>query len=395
MAEQDLILLLNPAIACILGAALAIISHYRPAAKFMRSAAIGMFAFAAAFVVQDILPAAPYRLTNLATNLLFLTAVSLLFVTMVELAGGKAPAITLLSIAIATAAAIVWFLYVDDLLAYRIHTMNISHTIMGIIALTCLLMTRPRNGWGWALAIIVTVIAVANFGWRPLLVFWEGNFYADTAGLHGSLYWNTTRLASPIIAVAAAISLMVGLAIRILKELKFEAIEDKLSGCFNRRGFEEQALLALNGRVRETPASLILCDIDNFKSINDRLGHGTGDQVIVCFGQALRQAMPADAIIGRIGGEEFAVLNLKANARNASRYAADLQREFSQSLRENGLVPATVSVGIYNAGVDEDLSAMMTKADKALYDAKNAGKNCIKIGNAALTTVASQVIFAR
>jgi len=381
------VLLLNPAIACILASAMLIIWYHRPSADAMRTAAIGLFAFAVAFVVQDIVPALPYRLSNLFTNMAFLAAVTLICVAVIETAGGKVPLLALGLTALATVGAILWWLYVDDDLTARIHVMNVSHSVMSLVTLIATVRSRWR-GWGRSLAIAVSTLALLNFSWRPLQVMWEGNFYADQNALHDSIYWNTTRLGSPILAVFAALSLLVGLAVVLMKELKLEARLDKLSGCLNRRGFEEQSLHLLQAPDRSTlRLTMIVADIDRFKQINDTLGHATGDAVIRAFGRTLMETMPPDAVVGRIGGEEFAILLAGEEADRAYEITTSFQKDLSTTLQSQDLPLATASFGIYNCGYQDDLSTILSRADMALYEAKNDGRDAIRMHHPRLRTV--------
>jgi diguanylate cyclase (GGDEF)-like protein len=381
------VLLLNPAIALILGASLAIIWFHKPGAVFMRTAAIALFMFATAFIVQDIVPPMPLRLTSFATNLAFLATFTLLCVAVIQMSGGTVPIRTFTLVTALTAAAILWWLYGADSLTSRVHTMNVSHTVMSVMTLIAAWRSKSR-GWGRSLALVVAGLALVNFASRPLIVIWEGNFYPGQEAFHDSIYWNSTRLGSPILAVFAALSLIVGLSMALIKELKLEARTDKLSGCLNRRGFEERAMKVLESPDRaKRPTTMIVADLDRFKQVNDTLGHATGDLVIQAFGAALCAGMPPGAVIGRMGGEEFAVLLAGDDARSANEFTMDCQTRFAQLQLAHGIPLVTASFGVYNCSYKEDLSKILTRADRALYEAKNAGRNAVRIHNAPLSAV--------
>jgi len=380
-------LLLNPAISTLLGIAVAIIWYHKPDATFMRTAAMALFAFAFAFIAQDVLPSAPFRLSSLLINLAFLVCFTLFCTAMVQMAGGKPPLLSFMVIALATVLAILWWLYGDDNLANRVHVMNISHSLMCVLTIVTA-WRSPKKGWGRNLAMLVPLLGFANFVWRPMLVVWEGNFYQPGDAFIDSVYWNTTRLGSPILAVLAAVSLMTGLSLALIKDLKLEARTDKLSGLLNRRGFEEKCLSIFDqSERRDRPITMMIADLDRFKQVNDNLGHARGDQIIQSFGKALQSAMPADAVIGRIGGEEFAVLLAGDETRGINQAIETCQQRFSQIQSEHGFDPITASFGIYKCGHQDNLHIALTRADKALYEAKHAGRNAVRTLNAPLTSV--------
>ncbi len=93
----------------------------------------------------------------------------------------------------------------------------------------------------------------------------------------------------------------------MIDDLRREGEIDGLTGVLNRRGFENRAS-SLIAEARHTPCSLVACDLDRFKEINDRHGHAAGDQVLRAFGDFLRAAARASDLAGRIGGEEFAIM---------------------------------------------------------------------------------------
>lgn len=387
MAADIFVLLLNPAISLILAAALAVVWAHRRAARFMGVAAIGLLCFALAFIIQDIAPPLPWRLSSLLTNLGFLATFTLLCAAVIQMAGGTLPWRSLGLVAIVTVLAILYWLYVEESLAFRVHTMNVSHSIMCLITIAAAWLS-PRRGWGRNLTLAVVGLGLVNFIWRPLLVVWEGNAYLSQEAFHQSIYWNTTRFGSPILAVFAALALLVGLAMLLIKDLWAEARTDKLSGCLNRRGFEEQAQIDIAAAEKERKAkAVVICDIDRFKQINDGFGHAQGDAVIAAFGQAMQDAMPQATAIGRIGGEEFAALLVGEDAWQAPRLVAACRTAFAEHIRALGIGPVTASFGIYNCGQGDSLDVMLSRADNALYEAKNAGRDTVRTHRAPLRTV--------
>jgi diguanylate cyclase (GGDEF)-like protein len=152
---------------------------------------------------------------------------------------------------------------------------------------------------------------------------------------------------------------------------------DALTGLLNRRGFLEQAHRLAE---QEPDIALILFDLDHFKSVNDRFGHDVGDQLLHRVGEVLRTGV-RDAIVGRLGGEEFGVvaaLDLNAGWALAERIR---QAVAAIELRSNGkTVACTASLGL---AVQRSMpfGTLYHAADQALYAAKSAGRNTTIVAN--------------
>jgi diguanylate cyclase (GGDEF)-like protein len=185
-----------------------------------------------------------------------------------------------------------------------------------------------------------------------------------------------------IFAIAVALMLLVILVRDVLAEANTRSETDMLSSLLNRGGFEARAAAALQeaGKLG-VPVSLVISDLDHFKSINDNFGHAAGDRVIVTFARFLRSALADHHMAARIGGEEFAVLLPGTNLVAARLFAEGARNAFA-SLTVEGM-PATkrftASFGVAEAAEGETISDLMARADKALYLAKNSGRDCVKI----------------
>ena len=143
-----------------------------------------------------------------------------------------------------------------------------------------------------------------------------------------------------IFAMAVALMLLVILVRDVLADANTRSETDMLSGLLNRGGFEAHAAAALQeARRLGVPVSLVISDLDHFKSINDNFGHAAGDTVIVTFARFLRSAMAEHHVAGRIGGEEFAILLPGTNLVAARLFAEGARNAFA-SLTVEGM-PAT------------------------------------------------------
>jgi len=159
-------------------------------------------------------------------------------------------------------------------------------------------------------------------------------------------------------------------------ELRTLAMTDSLTGALSRRGFVEAARKAFCDHLAsKIPAALISFDLDHFKAINDRHGHGCGNDVLQDIGSAsLRLLRPQDRF-GRLGGEEFGVLLTGVNLRQAKACAERLRRAF-EKIDHPLCGPVTASFGIAMLEKGMSVDDWQLRVDRALYAAKEEGRNC-------------------
>jgi len=185
-----------------------------------------------------------------------------------------------------------------------------------------------------------------------------------------------------VFAMAIALMLLVVLVRDVLSDAHARSETDMMSGLLNRGGFEGHAAAALQDAAKlGVPVSLVISDLDHFKSINDNFGHAAGDTVIVTFARFLRSAMAEHHVAGRIGGEEFAILLPGTNVVAARLFAEGARNAFA-SLPIDGMPETkrfTASFGVAELTEGETIKDLMARADKALYIAKNSGRDCVKI----------------
>jgi len=154
--------------------------------------------------------------------------------------------------------------------------------------------------------------------------------------------------------------------------------EDQLTGVLNRRGMDETFARELNRADRaKTPLCAALLDIDNFKKLNDTLGHQAGDQALIHLAHVIKECLrPADTV-ARYGGEEFVIIlpdtPLKEGIEAVERLQRELTKKFFLNNNERILVTFSAGVALRNEGEDQD--ELIGRADKAMYTAKKSGKN--------------------
>ncbi|SBW12997.1 putative Diguanylate cyclase [uncultured Alphaproteobacteria bacterium] len=167
-------------------------------------------------------------------------------------------------------------------------------------------------------------------------------------------------------------------------ELHRLATTDPLTGALNRRAFTERAVTeGERARRGAYPVSLVICDLDHFKAINDTYGHARGDVVLKRFTAVVQELIrPSDAL-GRIGGEEFAVLLPGSDADAAARVAERVRARFSaEPIAGGDPLVATASFGVAGWRPPFNLDAALQAADAALYAAKAAGRDCVRVAGA-------------
>ncbi len=168
------------------------------------------------------------------------------------------------------------------------------------------------------------------------------------------------------------------------RQMEVLATIDSLTGLANRRAFFELTASArmLASRNRY-PIALMMLDIDHFKAINDRFGHATGDQALCVFAKAALGALREPDILGRLGGEEFAVA-LPGTDLHGAIQAAERVRVavHAVGLPDCGAEHAfTVSIGVVLIDPDEHINAALARADRALYSAKSLGRDRVVVGD--------------
>ncbi len=163
-----------------------------------------------------------------------------------------------------------------------------------------------------------------------------------------------------------------------------EALTDALTGLHNRRHLDHLGEeLFDEARQEKTSLSVIMLDIDRYKSVNDKYGHGVGDEVLRVFANRILGHSRSGDHINRYGGEEFTVLLPGTPLSKAFRMAENLRGMIAAEpfvLREVGTLHLTMSLGVASLDQDESFAALLRRADKALYRAKEAGRNRVMEG---------------
>jgi diguanylate cyclase (GGDEF)-like protein len=227
---------------------------------------------------------------------------------------------------------------------------------------------------------------ILNVNFLPELkwyLFVEQNEEVALTGIRQTLYAN--------LVISLVITLIVVLLIhlafsRYQMNIEEMASTDKLTGLLNRHAFTI-LIDKLMAEYRRTPQpiAVLLADIDHFKDINDRHGHLTGDRVLKHLADQLQNGLRQSDIAVRWGGEEFLMVMKGCDLAEGQRIAETLRHKVEASAVEvNGLIiPVTISIGVSQYDGSEMVDQTVNRADAALYEAKNAGRNRVKVATPA------------
>ncbi len=160
--------------------------------------------------------------------------------------------------------------------------------------------------------------------------------------------------------------------IAVLETLSYR---DELTGLINRRGFNERLSHALAVAQRlDSSGALAFIDLDNFKTINDSLGHQAGDEVLRHVASLLSDSLRAIDVAARLGGDEFGVILVHTTARDGRNRIKALERAVNQSIMEfdNAQIPVRASFGVVTFDRTDNIASLIAQADSEMYDSKRA-----------------------
>ncbi len=164
---------------------------------------------------------------------------------------------------------------------------------------------------------------------------------------------------------------------RLIGDLRMLATHDALTGALNRGAFETFLAAELaRARRHRRPLSVVLLDLDHFKRVNDRHGHAAGDHALRRAATIVADHTRAGDIFSRIGGEEFILLLPDTGLEHAELLAESLRAMVEETTRDDA-APLTVSVGVAGAEAGQATWEIVLAADRALYEAKRRGRNCV------------------
>jgi diguanylate cyclase (GGDEF)-like protein len=186
------------------------------------------------------------------------------------------------------------------------------------------------------------------------------------------------RVGATLLVTVVFANIFLQMIERLNAQMRSIAIIDPLTGAYNRRHMDDYMETPIMLKKRYgTPASLLLIDADNFKSINDTFGHAVGDEILRELATRLRASLRSVDLLFRVGGEEFAVLLPESELAGALSVAEKLRAAVAAQPFHADL-PVTISVGLGELRGNEAFRALLKRCDDALYQAKADGRNCVR-----------------
>ncbi len=176
------------------------------------------------------------------------------------------------------------------------------------------------------------------------------------------------------------------------QELEVETFQDNLTGIYNRRAYDQKMIETLADLERyNVPASLMICDIDFFKKINDTYGHNVGDLALKKLASLLKERLRINDFVSRYGGEEFAIILPHTDSNGAIQAGEGIRSYIDKSVfsYKDHRISLTISVGVSAFRKGDNSSTVFERADSALYLAKRSGRNQVKSENDTLNESAS------
>lgn len=297
------------------------------------------------------------------------------------------------------------------------HRKPLPILLFGGAAIWLILCRVPSIAASWDGRVLLSSGIITSYTWATAYEFWRGRSEPLVSRwpaifmlfAHGALYLLRTPFGSMLpwspngtvvyqsvwLTVLSFEALLFTISIAFIllamaKERtefrhKTASLIDPLTGIANRRAFLQDGEEQLRRQASDPrPIAVMLLDLDNFKSINDRFGHAVGDRVLQVFATVAGNCVRRADLFGRLGGEEFAAFLVDASRERALAIAEDIRRSFANATCEVDGRPviATVSIGIvisYDAVLD--ISALLAQADHALYRAKDNGRNRVEIAS--------------
>jgi len=207
--------------------------------------------------------------------------------------------------------------------------------------------------------------------------------WSPTNQVFGSVWLTVLSSEALLFTISIAFIMLAMAKERAEQSHRQAAMVDPLTGLVNRRGFFlETARVARRQAENPQLAAVMLVDLDNFKSINDRFGHAMGDKVLQIFAETAVQSVRPSDFVGRLGGEEFAAVLHNVGRERAMVIAERMRSAFAEATAtvDGCAVGATASIGMaFSDRADFDASELLVQADKALYEAKERGRNRVEV----------------
>ncbi len=284
-----------------------------------------------------------------------------------------------------------WFVIIDPDIHARVIANSLLYALGNAACAQALFIrvNQPLRTAYWFTGASFAIFATLLFV-RAITVF---NAQPDTYSLYSPAAFNT---ASVFIGIMSEMCVTFGFVLmlnsRLAAELQQLALLDPLTGALNRRSLEQEAdrLSARCTRTGDTMAVMMI-DLDNFKSINDRYGHPFGDDVLIHLTEVAQKVIRRDDYFARYGGEEFCILLPSTSEKDAWILAERLRQTYADMMMkfDGKILHSTISIGVSDSlHVGVEFTLLIAAADQAMYIAKQEGRNRVMLHSSCLSQVA-------
>lgn len=358
---------------------------FPPEIKGLKEWERACFVMTAAAVLFSLRGYIPIAYTSYLANILLVGGIMLMYAGMREFVGLPRHHHVLPLFLAALSLGMIWPTFIHN--DYRLRLLLITATnatLFVLCALAVYRLTTKRFPEWFTCVLFLFTGSVSLTRFVAALIQPAGNDSLNDVSFLQHVYLGTFSFS--MVALSVGFILMVNQQLHTM--LEYAASHDEMTGARRRSAFLDQLERELQGARRGRHTSLLMIDIDDFKEINDRLGHIAGDQVIVDYARKAMHELRCADLFGRYGGEEFVVLLPDTSVEQACVIANRLRLATGQSTTAD-MPSYTVSVGVATA-VDGNESSMnlIARADEALYAAKRAGKDRLAIAKGMESSVA-------
>jgi len=374
VTHNQILTLVNPALAFIFSLSFAAIYTFADRRSHLLKLSVGLFFFGIAIAMRIL--AWPSNIDHLVLIAGFFYFSATVLIVLGVLDRYQLPANVALKVGSVAVlmALLLAFTYWWPNMAGRLYVMNIGPGVMILYASYRLrglaraaMMDRILFWVLLCFALLLIIRATLTIGLSS---------YDNYADLLDSPFWLAYQVAMPVTGSILVATLFGRIMVDLFEQLNETGNTDPLTSLLNRRGFEAHAASFIKP-VYSRPYSIVMCDVDHFKTINDEYGHATGDVVLRTIGQIARLHMRSGNFAGRIGGEEFVMLLGGDDKQTVFEFSEMLRTQFAASTFPGipPSVPVTASFGIAHYRPGESLWDTVNRADGYMYEAKRRGRN--------------------
>lgn len=403
MTDGRLYVFTGPAVAVIVAAAFLVAWLYQRQYRYALCFAAGFVAYAMAALMQIIGVPNTVGLNAVLTAPLYVACIFLLSKGALLHAGLKGGDGIYYLIAAVVVFLVWYFFYVEQSLIIRIYVQKLGCGLMILITAGRLGAHRSRRmidrvlfwavllfGLHFFIRMVLTLPMARDLIQLEKLSKEGVDFIVLSSMFNSSPFGQIMHFTILIFGFVLALAFLAAVVVDIIDDLRQEIAIDTLTGLANRKGFDVRAQHLMKTWGPQ-PFSLVYCDLDHFKSVNDTYGHAAGDRVLQRFAQVLENELRRSDVAARFGGEEFVML-LPGSRLEQAGVIAERLRARLVSLQVEGLEnhQVTASFGVVEIGPRETLDEAIHRADMMAYQAKNSGRDrvCLDINIRTMLTAA-------